>query len=234
MARQHGVIYLDKNIFDFYSELSPNVLRFTFTPDTVRDFDIINHELIINQIKLFVQQNKLAPVMLHIVLSDTVLFGKEIKITDPGKRDFDIQTFLDTVPFESVGSTSVLLPNSVQVLATNKDMYETIKSGFEAIGFMTELVIPALMMKEVNLKNGLVPDSAQFIISRAVALRQYNFISVAMESVELQEQGNKGETAPKNNKRTFLLVGVFVFLILVLVLVIFMTSQPPQVTPSPS
>lgn len=233
MARQHGVIYLDKYMFDFYSELSPNVLRFSFTPDTVRDFDVINHELIINQIKLFVQQNKLAPVMLHIVLSDTVLFGKEIKITDPGKRDLDVQAFLDTVPFESVGSTTVMLPNSVQVLATNKDMYETIKSGFEPNGFTTELVIPALMMKEVNLKNGLSPDSAQFIISRAVALRQYNFISVAMP-VEPQEQGSKGEMSQKNNKRTFLLVGVFVFLILVLALVIFMTSQPPQVTPSPS
>lgn len=233
MARQHGVIYLDKYMFDFYSELSPNVLRFTFTPDTVRDFDVINHELILSQIKLFVSQNKLTPVMLHIVLSDTVLFGKEIKITDPGKKDFDIQAFLDTVPFESVGSTTVMLPNSIQVLATNKDMYETIKSGFEANGFTTELVIPSLMMKEVNLKNGLAPDSAQLIISRAVALRQYNFISVALP-VESQGQENKGEPVKKNNKRTFLLVGVFVFLILVLVLVIFMTSQPSQVTPSPS
>lgn len=226
MAKAQGVVYLDRYSFDFYSELLGTVVRFPFAPEVVRDYDLINKDGLLNQLKLFIQQNNLAPVTLHIILSDTVLFGKIMTLADPAKSDAVIQGFLDTVPFEFVGSTTILSGNSLQVLATNKDMYETIQQGFEARGFTVEGVLPAVMVKDANFTNGLSADMARQILGIVESLRQFNFLILPIPSQQEtrnQEAGNPQE--PKKNTRLYLMIGVFVVLLAVLGIVLFLTFR---------
>lgn len=232
MAKGQGVILLQKYQLDVYSAMSESVVRFTFTPDSVRDYDIVNKDLFSNQLAYFIRQNSLQPVGVQIILGESVLFGKDIQIVDPMRKQNDIDSFLDTVPFASVGSATIqLAPNNVRVLATNKEMYEVVRDIFTANGFSVGMVLPGILLKDVALSEGLTPEAARAVLGRVDSVRHYNLMQVAAPTAQvLREQravvsGAGGLPEKRSNTRIFVLAGVFVFLILILVMVIMISGQ---------
>ncbi len=226
MAKPQGIVYLDRYSFDFYSELLGTVVRFPFAPELVRDYDIVDKDGFLVQLKLFIQQNNLQPVSLTIVVSGQAIFSKQLSIADPTKRAETVQAFLDSVPFELVGSITIPAGNVVQVWATSKDMYETIQQGFETNGFSVEGVVPAVMIKDANFTNGLSVDMARQILGMVESMRQFNFLTLPIPSqqeTKNQQTGNPQE--PKKNTRLFLMIGVFVVLLALLVITLFLTNR---------
>lgn len=226
MAKPQGVLFVDRYYFDVYSELLGTVVRFPFSPEVVSDYDIVNKDGFLAQLKLFLKQNTLQPLALIIVVSGEVIFSKQLSIADPTKRTETIQAFLDSVPFELVGSITIPAGNVVQVWATSKDMYETIQRGFETSGFSVEGVVPAVMIKDANFTNGLSADMARLILGMVESLRQFNFLTLptpSQQEARNQEAGNPQE--PNKNTRLYLMIGVFVVLLAVLGIVLFLTSR---------
>ncbi|HEX8932440.1 MAG TPA: hypothetical protein VF810_04755, partial [Patescibacteria group bacterium] len=59
MQAKTGIIFLQRDKLQIYSPFLPNVLEFRFVPELIRDFDLINRELLENLIKVFLVNNKL-------------------------------------------------------------------------------------------------------------------------------------------------------------------------------
>jgi len=226
MARSQGVLYLDRYSFDLYSDLLATVIRFPFDPKVIRDYDVIDKNGLVNEIKLFIQQNNLQPITLVIILSADVLFTKQITLSDPTKRQATVQSFVENVPFESVGSVNIPSADAIQIIASNKDMYDTIQQSFAASRFSVVAVAPAVVINDVNFSNGLTADIAPQILGMMESLQAYNFQTLP-QTVQLEttkdETTTKSET--KKNVRLFLLIGVFVLLLVALGVVIFLTNR---------
>lgn len=245
MVDTKGIIYLQKDKFDFYIPISGKVIEFRFVPEIVQDLEVINAELLENLIKLFVESNKIAISELIIVIADNACFVQDFLQTTPAGelQNFDEQTkkFVESVPFDDVASATFPLKNGIKVLATNRTLFESIVTSFEKLGFKTQVVLPGVVFGgDMGVKTTLDVIAANIIFQNLDTVRQHNLLEKKIE--ESHEDKDAGEikapeqvgqdievndkpSGKKSNKRIFLLVGVFV--VLIGVLVIMVLSQQP-------
>lgn len=199
MTAGTGIIFLQKDKFDFYSPGLIKIIEFRFVPEIIRDQEIINAELLENLIKIFVDNNKIIPSELVIVLSDNASFIKDF-VSPPSaptlpvgvspsaqpqvvnnesseKVQEDIKAFIDHVPFENVLSRNFPMQNGTKVLAVNKDFYVAIKNAFEKVGFKVSAVYPGVVFSNnIGAKPVMDIIVANIILQQAPNLRDDNLL----------------------------------------------------------
>lgn len=216
-----GIIYLQRDKFDIYTTLLPNILEFKFVPEIIRDLEIINKDFFGGILKLFIETNNIQPCNMTIVLADNVCFIKDfarainpVQPPDPqdhkDKHEADKQSdeelektigeFLEHIPFEEVGSKRQDIQNGVRVFASNQEMYESIKSAFELHGFSIDAVIPgAVYNGDIGNLPVLNPAAISEITLASQGMKKYNFLIQpihAQEKIEIvNESAADKETA---------------------------------------
>ncbi|MBA3723846.1 MAG: LytR C-terminal domain-containing protein [Candidatus Levybacteria bacterium] len=263
MTTKTGIIYLQKDKFQFMSPFLASIVEFRFTQEMVQDLDVLSSDLLEEQIKLFVANGKIPPSNVIIVLCDNAYFIKDILLPNqpppippkPGQPNTpvakvslddlkpQIDLFVEHVPYENVVSKTFPLKNGVRVCAVNQDFYGTIQSAFEKAGFIVASVFPGMV-----LGNGLsarpVMDGAManLILQKAPSFKQYDLISQVafsaikeeVESVdEVQDAKNKNQEPPKTNKTRMIAMVGVLVVLLVILVVVFMQSQQPPPPPPP-
>lgn len=221
--KQQGIIYLDRNTFDYYSSGQNNTLRFDFS-SFITSLEINNKEGLEGQIKLFIDNNKLAPSNIAIILSENILFIKGF----PAETEnvvTEIQKFSDNVPFEHVSIKHYGLDNGILAVATNKDLYSVIKEVFEKNGFVVEAIVPIFNtgINTLDPNYGLDPASAKSLMGNFDTLKQNTF--------EVEEEQKIPKPPPtvsqkKENKKTYMLLAVLGILIIILVFVSINALKP--------
>lgn len=233
--KQQGIIYLDRNIFDYYSVGQNNTLRFDFS-SFINNLEIINKEGFEGQIKLFIDNNKLIPSNIAIILSENVLFEKGFPV-ETENIVTEIQKFADNVPFEHVSIKDYGLDNGILAVATNKDLYSAIKEVFEKNDFTIEAIVPIFNtgINTLDPNYGLDPASAKSLMGNFEALKQNSF------EIDIETKTPKPPptvSQKKENKKTYVLLGVFGVLIIILIIVSINALKPePKKTktnPSPA
>jgi hypothetical protein len=167
MTQGQGIIFLQKDKFDFYSPGLAKIIEFRFVPEIIRDLEVVNSELLDNLIKLFVASNKIPPTELIIILSDNTCFMKDFPAIQAqnqntqqsgqqgspvtpvqqqaGEIDEKIRDFAENVPFERVATKKFQTAGGTKVLAVNRDFFEVVKGAFEKNGFRINGVYPGLV-----------------------------------------------------------------------------------------
>lgn len=219
-----AVLFLDKNGFYFYEEGLPNIISLAFTEDAVRNMDVVNATLLMNQVKLFTEQYQLVPAAISIVLSPNVTFEKDIVGFAHEAQEEAVKNFVDTIPFESVISKTYPIEKGVKVIGFNEDLFRDLKSGFEMVAFSVDSVVPyQLLGADQALITNLTTDNASQFLKRVYRLRQFNMLVVVKEKI--QQVAQTAHTAPvashtekpkKNNTRLFAMVGIFAVLFAIL------------------
>lgn len=227
-----ALLYLGRFQCDYLSEGGMQSFRFPFTPEVIRDLEVFNVSLLFVQIKAFVAYFKIQPSELTILLADDILFSKTFTLPDPKSREDAIQVFIESVPFEETGVVQVPLQNSVTVSVANKLYYDAFKTGFEALGFTVTLALPAFLLnKEVNLAKSADVASLSLALKHTSTHRQYSLLAQHSAGQAASVVEGKGDKL-KSNKRTLLLVGLFVILIGVLVIVYMLSYSQPLTSPA--
>ncbi len=249
MTAGTGIIFLQKDKFDFYSPGQVKIVEFRFVPEIIRDLEIINAELLENLIKIFVDSNKIVPSELIIVLSDNASFIKDFvaapsfpppsagnnaaqsqtvnnEISD--KHQEEIRSFIDHVPFENVLSRNFPMQNGTKVLAVNKDFYMAIKSAFEKVGFRVSAVYPGVVFSNnVGAKPIMDIIVANIILQQAPNLRDDNLLKETkiFEPVVTEKNEEKDfvvqekDDKPKKTDKKRLFLMIGIFVVLMIVLV---------------
>src|SRR5439155_20487064 len=116
--------------------------------------------------------------------------------------------FIDHVPFENVASKLTPLPNGIKAYATNQELYETIKAGFEKQGFVIDSIFPAFVFGQaVTTAPVLNAEIANLILQNINAVRANNLLTQPIYPEAVQKKEIVGESeAPNNNKRLLLLL----------------------------
>jgi len=242
------IIFLDRNGFIIYQDTLSNIWQFPFAQDLVVNLDVVNKAQLVNSIGSFIQTNKVIPSSLIVVLADSVIFQKDLslqknqdvtlpsgedKIINKPQIDFgnkeqqekEIKNFLDSVPFEEILAKVI---NNTRLVATNKDLLETVTHPFKKMGCMVEAIIPAFMYQQyIDFSGGLGQSVAKIVLRQTDLLKLGNMLTGQQAVEPKQDPNDQPQNVPKekpSNSRQFILIAIFVFLIIVLVIV-YLTSR---------
>lgn len=251
-ARGLGVIYLHRDKFEIYSPLPPRILEFNFVADLVRDMEIINKELLLNILTLFIQNNKLTPSNLTIVVANNACFIRDFMREEQDKNTQEkqqelqkkIDEYIEHVPYESVSGKTFDFQKGLRVFAVNQELFEVLKFAFEQQGFAVDTVIPAgVFPNEIQQLPALTLPAANSIVQSSFMLKKYNFLNNPIQEhevkqdskenaepeVQVQEVDSDTPPKPKNDhKREIMLGTVFGLLLVVLVIVYYVSNTPVQ------
>lgn len=225
-TKQIAAIYIEREKFTFVS--SQQVQVFSFQPEAVKDLEVINKELLIAQIKSFIETNKLNPTVFIIILSGSILFEQDFGAPNQDVTA-EMQKFLDNVPFENVISKTFPLANGVKVIAANKDLSKVIKHAFEMEGFIATAVVPSIAF------GGSVDPSDQGMLKtieeKIDGAKEFNMLTETEIVITTAKQQQT-----KEKKKNTLLVIAFVLLMMVAAFLVFYALSPqskPKPQPAP-
>ena len=254
LSKSHPIIlFIDRFGFSVYQDALANIPKFSFTPDLVANLDVISKDQFVNLIGTFIQVNKMVPSSLAVILSDNVIYVKDLvspapKLTstqgletdavDDKEHEDEVQIFLENVPFEEVLAKVIKVCNINRAVAVNKDLAMTIADTFSSKGFSVEAIAPGFMYgQSANFTAGLTPDNARIVLENPEILKSGNLLtdqekiipSQNLES-EFKNPAVSGVKKPKG-LRQFILIGVFVTLLVILAVVYLnlgVSQTPPK------
>ena len=225
---QIAIVFLDKNGFDLYTPTQESLLRFTFPKDAVQDMEVMQTELFISSVTSFITTYQIPMSMVSILISQDLLFMKDIQTTFPSANESApantlslleqqklIKQFLDTVPFEMIENKSFPIQNGIRVVATNKALYDGIRLAFEHTGSTVQAVIPAFMLGTTNQGEGLTDEVVTAVINMNEQIKQESFVIHAASLLPLTPEEKKKEflSLPKKQTKLYAYAGVFIVLL---------------------
>jgi len=232
-----SIIFVDRNGFLLFSDSINRVLQFNFAPNVIKDLEVINNDELTAQIATFFSQAKLQQFQAVMLLSENLLFEKVFTSPQDEYQKKEMDMFLDNLPFEHVGS--IIFANAEsKFIATNKDLYGSLKSAFEKQKCTVDSIVPAFIV-EINLNQmvSLTKSEAFAIFRKATTLKQYSFLTEtpykdsqteAKQRESTRDISQPPQVATKEKKsfvspRVILLIGVFVVLLVILAVVAYTT-----------
>lgn len=225
--RPTGVFYIESNRAFFYEESLASPLALDLNPDIVSDLEVTSKKRLESTIYAFVSAYKLVPKSLIILLSTSVTFDKDFPQTSL-EVDKSSEEFLELIPFEDYISKESKFPGKIKIVAANRELCETVKNSFVALGFVVAGVYPlsfcleAIPQLQTNLDLGLV-------VNKSPELRGFNLLP------DIEVSANSPKKEKKDNKRLFILIGVFALLMVVLLFVVYrfiiLSPKPPKTLP---
>ncbi len=219
-----ALIYVENNKLTYFIPGMEHPVTMAFPTAGISFMEVLDKELVYNQIQTFAVSNKLSPCEVTVVLGNEVVFQKVIRKTQQEQKGDMIEEFLTNVPFDNVAHIKYETADTTYVLATNEELFTTVRRGFEKLGFSVDAVIPVALIANANVPPGslVTVQIASFILASLETVRQFNFINVERESAI--KAAKKGKAVPKKRtKREKVLGGVFAGLLVVL-MVVFLAS----------
>lgn len=231
IIKQKGVIYLDKDKLDIYINKSSKILRLGFSAEVARDLEIIDKEKFYSLIKAFIDTYKIPVSNLVIMLAKDLIFDKDFQNqeTEDKQNLEEIQKYLDTIPFETIGIKIIKHEKTTKVIAANRDFYQTIKAGFEKQGFIIESIIPTVILgnnNKLDATRTLDKESAQFILKK---LDWLSLNSMPINENVIKEP-EKNENNPLQNKRLLVMLILFGVLIIIFIVLLVNSFKPQKTT----
>ena len=221
-----GIFYIDNNKAYLYVSATGATLQVEIPADTMSYFDIINRDKFYQILQTVITANKIEPTPIVMLVPPAATY--EMDVTGKTQDEINTQTqqFLESVPFEKVLSRTYKIPaDGSKVFATNKDLYEAVKHGFEKIKFSITSVISLTVLQR------MMPDlgtslNLEVIAAKVDSIKQYSFMtSDVINNIVKTNQPTEEKEKP-NPMRVYALVGVFVILLGVLGVMIYFSMQP--------
>lgn len=215
------IIFLERDRFYLYNGMA--ILSLSFPAQILPDLDVKDKDALFNLVTIFIQNNKLEPSQLFLVISEAVCFSKDFPVKDPTDVTrvlVNSQAFIEAVPFNSVLSKTYKTPTVYRVVATNQELVDTIVDAFIQKGFGLTAIVPANIYPEFGVLRELTDKFVKHIIDTSEKAKLSNMVGekMAPESHELATSVTK---EPKSKLLPYLIAG-FVVLLIILFVVIFL------------
>ena len=212
------VLLLLRNRIDLYSEAQAAIFHFDLSP-YFTNLEPVDKPNLEEQIKNFVAQNKIPPGNITVVIGEDALFVKAIP-PDLKNEDEEIEKFIDSVPFDRVTQMSYVIEGGKLIVATNRDLYTSIKHAFENVGFAVSFIIPVFSTNlNIDPNTGLDENSAKIILKNTQTPAGSSFDNSSEKLPSTNKPPAKNPTQGPDKKRLLALVGVFGLLMVLLMFV---------------
>lgn len=210
-----GIIFMDRERLEYFDPIQKKSLNFNFTPNLIRDFEVVNRNDLEVQLILFINYYKIQPGQLVIILSSELCFEKDIMEANESQFEMIVNNFLFSLPFEETIHKTYKLARGYKIVAVNKDLLETIKFIFTKIGFKTLAIVPTSIVG-ISVKN-LDIASADYLTAKWDFIKDHTMM--VMQEIT---PGNKTEEKKVFGiNRVLIFLIIFIFLLLMLLLMLY-------------
>lgn len=228
-AQPPVVVFVERHRLRLYSPKLPAILTWDFPPSAISDLDIKNSEILRQEVKLFVNRNRVTPAPIMLIFSPSACFEKSFPEASADQKHDEVQKFIDAVPFEYVRSKVVPVGKGSRVIVANRDFYEALDIAFERLGFSTLAIAPFSLLGIPLPATGFDGAVGKLISQRIDLAREQSFYT--------PKPAGQNERAPMKSdekRRLTILLTAFGVLILILVVVIFLSLRSNLATGQPT
>jgi len=209
------IIYFDRNRLQLYHSSLGTVPGLDLTANIIKDLVIVDQAGFTSQILNFVQQQKLDPTPVGIILAETVYFEKNL----PSLTDYqtEAQSFFDQVPFNAVQKKVYTLTKEVRAVAVNKELLDSLIGAVEQQGFRVDFVLPAFLLELLAGKRWLDQETGEYVTKNFLTLKKLNLL-LTEQSPASSDQETSFAPKPRTLKWT---LPVFLLLMAILLALLF-------------
>jgi hypothetical protein len=196
---QHGrdiIIFL--SVGKIFMSDGSRILKMDLPGGTVKDWDLINKEVLQDTLSSFIAANNLEPTPITFILSDPACFSKDFSIKDPEKLETETSAFLDAIPFNYLVSKEYKIGDGVRVIAGNRELVESITEVFEGRGYSLFAIVPAAIFPKVGVKTELDMQFVKAVSDNQEIVQTGNMIApkpLAPENVHTQPVITSGKAS---------------------------------------
>ena len=221
--------FINQTSIAIFWEKAKSLTIFNFPPGSVVDLEVRKAELLASSFREFLDQTKLAPSQIYLVIAAELVFETEFPAKDPDLAKEEIELFIKSVPFEHVASRVFLEGKGCKVCAINRELYETLQSALESQENIVAAVAPATVLVQY-LKSGFNANSARQLLGKVDLIRQNSFI---YQEEAKEEQLQKGSD-PRKNKKLLTMIIVFGLMLVFLGIMVFRMMQENKIKSRPT
>ncbi|HWS48831.1 MAG TPA: LytR C-terminal domain-containing protein, partial [Candidatus Methanoperedens sp.] len=217
-----------------------------FPPSIVQDIDIIDLESFNLLLSSFVEQSKISPNDILLVVSPDIYYEKSIPLSgDTAARQSQIDLFLQTVPFKNLIYKDYSLGSQPRLITLNKNFYEPIAKFFENSAFNIVAIMPLFVLNHFQLNlSTFLPKEVKDIFQKYKLMEPYSFMNT--EDIDKIVTTEVHRPKEEITKTTIVLIVIFCLLFVVLLVYIFVVprlikpptpsklSTPSLLSPSPT
>ncbi len=170
LPNKASVILLVKaRLLEIYIKGLDQPHKIEFPEAVVKNLELVDQTKLNEIIISFIAQVRLAKETAVILLSDEVVFEKQITRDTPEKEQQLIDNFLDKIPLDKNHLMRKITPqgDSIFVFGANKNLLEAIRQSFENNGWHIKAIVPEAIFGKLNL---LDPEVFEKIISASQLL----------------------------------------------------------------
>jgi hypothetical protein len=158
---QPTIIHIDRDKLSLCAPYHLEPLVFKFPPELVSDLEIVDAPELNNGLRNFIEQYKIKPGLLVIIVAQSVYFEKNYTGQNPPTPE-EVENFIDTIPFSTVSSKLFRVISGFKQVVINREFYETLKNSFEEMGFQVIAVVPGFALGQ-NAIAGFTADTCRII-----------------------------------------------------------------------
>lgn len=180
-----ATLYRDRITICSLSSVQP--LELKFSDASIKDLEIVNQGELENQIKAFTVARQLHPGELIFILTNKIVFEKDLSKIPQAERSAQILAFLDSVPFSSISHKIFRVQNIEKLIVINRNLFDGLKKAFAAVGFSVSAVVPGVMLGDIGAQESTTAESCRVISKKTDFIRANSFLSAESNDFHQKE-----------------------------------------------
>lgn len=172
--KTYVVLYLKSSSLEFYDTESGETRVFDFPETVVKDKKVKSKEAFEVLLSQFMGKAGYAKRNGLVILAEDVLYEKKIALEDKEKID----ELLEDSSIDKEHRVHKILKTSqdIYIVATNKELYESVVTVLSDVGWDIHLVVPVTLFVGTEKKEGFSQEELKKIIKNISLLKVGNFL----------------------------------------------------------
>ncbi len=174
----------------------------------------------------FLNGIKLSGTNAAILLSDDLIFEKNIPFSDPGQQKKEMDDFFDLIPFirEHIKRKQIISNKGIYLLATNSSYFEAVEVILNNLACEVTEVVPIRVFGDYQSDMDLSKEDIKRILDDKEGFKMGNFLvdgyqtetstRQTVRSEDGEEEAESGSAAEKDDKKqlVFLIISIFILI----------------------
>ncbi len=205
------ILFLKSQSLEVYTAGKKVVLN--FPENIVKNQEVLDARLLSQIIADGIKQIPKKSGDAILILSNEVLYQKTVPNTDFNAEKFEINKFLDEIPFENPNIAFIKIKDeaNLSLFAANKPFFYEVKNLFTKFGFKLQAVVPAHLY---GITNEITkPEELERIQSDTAPLQNGNFL-------ESQDPSNVEDISLESKPHSYTKLFIFIVTLFFVVLIV--------------
>lgn len=211
-TKESYVLFLDKQRAQISNVKEGKIDSFDFPQSLVRDGDIVDDSKFTIAFTQWIKSLSLPLGTVTIIISNGIYFGITLLKDENEKKESEISTFLETVPFSLIRSKQITIGTVTMEIAANKEFYDQVRFILGSCSLFVIEVLPLCTLDRVSGKRWLDNEMIQYTLAYRETLRHYNIL----EPEEIPMPSSSFLINKEKPMQIYVLLSIFGILIIIL------------------